>query len=196
MKTKACTKCGAVKPASSEFFEKVRGSKGARRWYLMGECRECAAKRRHEYHKRPEVKEALRECRRKGLAKVKAWVRAYKETRSCADCGQRFPHYVLDFDHVRFKRYSVSRLTTTHTNLCRIAHEIKHCDVVCANCHRERTWKRRASRGRPTKMARRPFEHLPGCKCHRYSKARGLPQWRAPRTPLRFSSVTDEEWIA
>lgn len=61
--------------------------------------------------------------------------------RPCADCGERFPTYVMDFDHIRGKKViSISRLR----GLCSPAlllSEVKKCEVVCANCHRLRTHK-------------------------------------------------------
>lgn len=58
----------------------------------------------------------------------------------CADCGKRYPHYVMDFDHVREgKLANVSNLAKG--NVDTLLAEIAKCDVVCANCHRERTYR-------------------------------------------------------
>ena len=60
----------------------------------------------------------------------------------CMDCGREYPHYVLDFDHVRGdKRRAVSKMKYCSVRL--LLEEIAKCDVVCANCHRERTFKRK-----------------------------------------------------
>lgn len=61
----------------------------------------------------------------------------------CTDCEQRFPSFVMDFDHregeeklgnvgVLAKSWSWERTLT----------EIEKCDIVCANCHRIRTARR------------------------------------------------------
>ncbi len=60
----------------------------------------------------------------------------------CADCGEGDP-VVLEFDHLRDKSFDIG------TMLCArdwetILAEIAKCDVVCANCHRRRTARRRA----------------------------------------------------
>jgi len=64
----------------------------------------------------------------------------------CADCSQRYPHYVMDFDHrtgeKKFFNISVAG-GQTRLSWERIAEEIAKCDVVCANCHRIRTHERR-----------------------------------------------------
>lgn len=58
----------------------------------------------------------------------------------CVDCGVRYPSFVMDFDHVRGeKRANVSQLAGTGASEEAILAEIAKCDVVCANCHRERT---------------------------------------------------------
>jgi hypothetical protein len=59
----------------------------------------------------------------------------------CADCRRGFPHYVMEFDHARGKkRYNISAMNWH--SLPSIQREAAKCDVVCANCHKARTWKR------------------------------------------------------
>ncbi len=57
----------------------------------------------------------------------------------CADCGVRYPPYVMDFDH----RNPAEKLGNIGCGRKwgepRLRAEIAKCDVVCANCHRERT---------------------------------------------------------
>ena len=64
--------------------------------------------------------------------------------RPCADCGGRFPSCAMDFDHrdPRQKRYTVSRMVG-RAGTERIMAEVAKCDIVCANCHRDRTYRRR-----------------------------------------------------
>jgi hypothetical protein len=65
------------------------------------------------------------------------YAQAYKEARPCMDCGQSFPFPCMDFDHVRgVKKKDVSSCNTLAT----VKTEIAKCDVVCANCHRLRTY--------------------------------------------------------
>jgi L-lysine 2,3-aminomutase len=64
-----------------------------------------------------------------------------KQTSGCADCGEK-NHIVLDFDHLRDKKYNVSRMIHDGFSWKAILKEIKKCEVVCANCHRIRTHNR------------------------------------------------------
>jgi len=60
----------------------------------------------------------------------------------CKDCGIKYPPYVMDFDHVKGgKINSVSRLAS-NGGMEAVHKEVKKCEVVCANCHRIRTYNR------------------------------------------------------
>lgn len=63
--------------------------------------------------------------------------------RPCADCGKTYPPYVMDFDHVRGEKLFNLGENGATRSLEVLQAEIDKCDVVCANCHRIRTWERR-----------------------------------------------------
>jgi hypothetical protein len=71
---------------------------------------------------------------------LRSFLHKYKEFHGCCECGGKFPYYVLDFDHrdPQNKRYEPAKLAETGSWDKMLA-EIAKCDVVCANCHRERT---------------------------------------------------------
>ena len=58
----------------------------------------------------------------------------------CQDCGERYPPYVMDFDHRDPTTKAAKVSSMHHTSVKRLVAEIAKCDVVCANCHRERSW--------------------------------------------------------
>jgi hypothetical protein len=62
----------------------------------------------------------------------------------CMDCGVRYPPCAMDFDHRdgSSKRAAVSRMIG-RAGRPRILEEVAKCDIVCANCHRLRTFRRR-----------------------------------------------------
>jgi hypothetical protein len=64
--------------------------------------------------------------------------------RPCADCGGRFASCAMDFDHREpgTKRSAVTRMIG-RASAARILDEVEKCDIVCANCHRLRTFERR-----------------------------------------------------
>lgn len=64
----------------------------------------------------------------------------------CLDCGGVYPVQVMDFDHrpeAGPKRFQVSSGAFKHSRESVLA-EIAKCDLVCANCHRVRTVRRRS----------------------------------------------------
>ena len=68
-------------------------------------------------------------------------VRGIKESKPCADCGGRFHFSAMDFDHVSGEKLAcVSELLNAPWE--KILAEIEKCDLVCANCHRVRSWER------------------------------------------------------
>lgn len=70
------------------------------------------------------------------------FIRDYKESRGCTDCGLRYPHFVLEFDHVPERGKKSHKLDPTRFGMDRLMMEIAKCDVVCGNCHNIRTWQR------------------------------------------------------
>ena len=85
----------------------------------------------------------------KRRAKHNAELRASFKARRCADCGIQYPSYVMQFDHVRgTKEFTISERTDMRE--ARVISEIAKCDVVCANCHSERTYTRKAAQLSPS----------------------------------------------
>lgn len=60
-----------------------------------------------------------------------------KESTPCMDCGKCYPYYVMDFDHLSDKQFSISKIKWQNSSIN--LKEIKKCEIVCSNCHRERT---------------------------------------------------------
>ena len=75
-------------------------------------------------------------------ARKRAVVDALKQ-KPCQDCGVAYPPYVMDFDHVWGKKFaSVADIVASTSSERMLLEEIEKCDLVCANCHRERTHRR------------------------------------------------------
>jgi hypothetical protein len=75
-----------------------------------------------------------------GISKqeIKQRIKEIKEHNGCADCGVN-NHIVLDFDHIKEKKYNISRMIHDGFTWAAIKKEISKCEIVCANCHRIRT---------------------------------------------------------
>ena len=72
--------------------------------------------------------------------RLREMVSEYK-ARPCVDCGVQYPPYVMDLDHVRGdKDTNVAQMVSAGYAKKRIMEELLKCEVVCANCHRMRTF--------------------------------------------------------
>lgn len=57
----------------------------------------------------------------------------------CSDCGNKFLPCAMDFDHIKGKKtFSLNSMRSEKSML----EEIAKCELVCANCHRIRTYTR------------------------------------------------------
>lgn len=83
-----------------------------------------------------ENKEYYRDKNKRKKEELKEFIKAQK-AKPCTDCGVQYPHYVMDFDHLSDKKYAIAHMSSTSKN--KILEEIAKCELVCANCHRERT---------------------------------------------------------
>lgn len=67
------------------------------------------------------------------------------KARPCLDCGGNFHYCQMDFDHVRGDKVTeVSQATGLSHELLLL--EVAKCDLVCANCHRVRTYSKGTKR--------------------------------------------------
>ena len=133
---RACNKCGIVR-AVVEFPIKA----GTRR---HGICKECfrAYSRKHYVKYRQRYLDRAAANR----AEIVARVRKLKESTPCADCKLNFPYYVMDFDHLDSDEKDCAIATAIQRSYSwrKVRDEIAKCEIVCANCHRIRTFRRLA----------------------------------------------------
>ena len=136
---KVCCRCRVLKPL--EEFNFRNRSAGIRHRY----CRDCGKKftRSHyQRNKRQYVERTLR-----SHARRRAYLHQIK-SRPCADCGVQYPYYVMDFDHREGEEKLFEMNRISYVSMRAIKQEIEKCDVVCSNCHRERTFQRVMERTR------------------------------------------------
>jgi len=143
--------CGGRLRYKDARWHSIPGVSGGHRWV----CESCRAVKTRWEAATPEERERERAQTRRASARYRARIRAIiaeAKSRPCADCDGRFPTYVMDFDHVRGdKEFTVSKAVQRAyaLTLSRVRAEIAKCDVVCANCHRIRTERRRYA-GQPS----------------------------------------------
>lgn len=134
---KKCGKCEEWK-LFAEFSMKLKSRASSCKKCIASYGKEHYKKNRSKYIERAKINEEV------SIKRNRAFVRALKELNPCMDCGIKYPYYVMDFDHRErsTKRADVSDLTKQAFGLETIQEEIDKCDLVCANCHRKRTFQR------------------------------------------------------
>lgn len=116
--------------------------------YKNPEKQKAAQRRSYEKHREKISKSNGNRRKELGVYKKgrKLTLASYVNERKdapCADCAGSFHYCQMDFDHVRGEKLaSVSQLLAYGYGKVVIDKEIEKCDLVCANCHRLRTWDR------------------------------------------------------
>jgi hypothetical protein len=133
-----CSRCKEAKPLE-DFTPK--GSRGGRDSY----CRPC----RREYgreHYAANKQRYIDQTRVRNDTYFRdrvAFLIEYFKAHPCTDCGEADP-VVLDFDHLRDKEFEIA--SGIHYRAWKkVLAEMEKCEVVCANCHRRRTARRRGA---------------------------------------------------
>lgn len=129
--------CGPCAQARREYSQARRDSlKGKARENHLEKARQASTRYREAHPER------VKESGRRRLKERQEAMRALKESSPCTDCGEFYPFCVMEFDHV--EGVKVSKLATWAVNngRQRVLEEIEKCELVCSNCHMERTYSR------------------------------------------------------
>lgn len=135
MDEKYCKRCDKTLP-TSKFTKSANRYDG-----LQAYCRECMKKYRREHYQAN--KQPYKDRARARTKAVRQSVRDLKDSTPCADCNKQYRYWVMEFDHLpgEDKVDNINALSSKGVEKQLYA-EIEKCELVCANCHRERTAKR------------------------------------------------------
>lgn len=132
--SKTCTKC-KLEFDLSNFYKRKASLDGLCHW-----CKKCSDINSKKHYK--DNRDRYYKNNTENKNRIKLLVCELKD-KPCMDCGVKYPPYVMDFDHIRGKKSKgISTMTQSNYSIEKILLEIEKCDLVCANCHRERTFKR------------------------------------------------------
>ena len=128
---KRCTSCKIEKEVIA--FSKDKYTRDGLCLY----CKECNGRRGKQYRKTNIV----------NRTSMLGWLIARFKDVPCMDCNVIYPWHVMDFDHRldEQKSFTIARKGSrkaTPERIAEVMKEIAKCDLVCANCHRDRTYKR------------------------------------------------------
>lgn len=131
---KTCTKCNQTKPEDEFSWN------GSKRRH--SNCKKCRSSYYQQYGKTEKEKKRLAEKSRARKRGARLFVIEQKSN-PCVDCGVQYPFYVMQFDHLgENKKFNVAWMVSHGYTQEAIQEEIDKCELVCANCHAERTYQR------------------------------------------------------
>mgnify|MGYP003382071264 CR=1 FL=1 len=117
------------------------------RWKEMGlrqrTCRECQKIQKNDWYARnaDNHKANVNDNKSRTKNDARNFLYNYFSNHPCVVCGETDIR-VLEFDHVRGrKRAPIATLLKGGYSISVIMAEIEKCEVVCANCHKKRTYK-------------------------------------------------------
>lgn len=109
----------------------------------MSYCKTCQKEYYLEYYSSRKQEHNLRRYRNQQKARH-AMQKALRDLKNkpCADCGEKHPYWAMDFDHLRpeEKLFSLGDASSAGKTLKSVLIEATKCDIVCALCHRYRTY--------------------------------------------------------
>ncbi len=134
METKTCNKCKRSL-AVSEFHFRYK-AKGIR----QAHCRLCqnSYTQNHYANNKQYYKDKSKLRDQENIEYV-----SKLKSKPCSDCKKKYHPCQMDFDHLYDKTRDISNAVRDGWAKCRLDAEISKCDLVCSNCHRLRTWKRK-----------------------------------------------------
>jgi len=121
--------CKLEKPFDA--FAKATGTKDL----LQRGCKDCKAA---QYKANSgKYKAGSKEARARRAAKL-----AELKSAPCTDCGVQYPSYVMQYDHIGLDKTAHVSYLMSRVSWSVILEEIAKCELVCANCHAERSHQR------------------------------------------------------
>lgn len=125
-------------------FERRRGKTGP--W--CKECRNAYARSIYDRHK-AKTKKRIHTRNRRVMTENRQRVAELKHMAACLDCGTKHPHWRMHFDHLdpSTKRLEISLMVSQAFSWGTIEEEMSRCELVCSNCHADRTFKRAVASG-------------------------------------------------
>lgn len=131
---KICTKCLQKLPA--EKFAKKNNKQ------FHAHCKTCQKEVNQKHYIKHTNK--IKQKANQSYIERRDFINSLKTNRACVDCGIVYKPWQMDFDHLdsQNKIAGLAQMRSSRYSKEAILEEISKCELVCANCHRDRTYKR------------------------------------------------------
>jgi CRISPR/Cas system-associated protein Cas10 (large subunit of type III CRISPR-Cas system) len=137
--------CDGMRVCSTCRLEKALDEFSQKGSALQSKCKSCQRAYHRNYYRENKSRFITKNRRNKNRQRrrLRAILLDVKR-RPCQDCGGSFHPWVMELDHRdgTTKTAAVANLVSKGCTDARLLEEIEKCDVVCANCHRMRTYRR------------------------------------------------------
>lgn len=134
---KSCRECGTTKPISNFSFARRKGYE-----VRKARCKQCI----NAYHvsrreRDPAIKRRHLDCVRSNCEKLVEEMNRLKRV-PCKDCHREFKPWQMQFDHISGKKLGDISTIARRGSTQKFWSEVEKCEVVCACCHADRTYRR------------------------------------------------------
>lgn len=141
-----CNKCGALYDSDNFYWSKAGYKSFCKKCVSINNNRNKNVRKRifDKWVKQnnDKYKELCLNSKKQKLEVLNAIINEAKNN-PCLDCGLKYSIKSMDFDHLGDKKYKISHFRSNAYSVETLKKELSKCDLVCANCHRLRTLKRR-----------------------------------------------------
>jgi exopolysaccharide biosynthesis predicted pyruvyltransferase EpsI len=109
---------------------------------LQTNCKSCQNKRQREWYEnnKEKHKRNIKEYKKIVRNEIHSKIISYLSKHPCVMCNES-DIVVLEFDHLKDKKFEIAKMISNCTNWDSILLEIEKCQILCANCHRRKTSK-------------------------------------------------------
>lgn len=107
------------------------------------------AKSTISYHIGKGQKEKSHNRKKQSRHRVAAYVRKAKQGQKCVVCREDYPYWKMEFDHLpQYKKlFTIGGKGARDKTIEDIQAEMDKCEIVCRNCHADRTYWRALKNG-------------------------------------------------
>lgn len=99
--------------------------------------KQAESARKHYLANKEKVKQRAADFKKAKTAKHRKLASRYKLLCGCKICGYKKCSAALDFHHLRDKDEAVSKIINSGCGTEKVKNEIRKCEILCSNCHRE-----------------------------------------------------------
>jgi len=136
---KRCGHCGETKDISKFYKDKNRSD-----GHQSNCCKCMQARSKKFYEDHPDYRSNVATSHANLVKRLREIAFNHLVSHPCLDCGESDIVF-LDFDHIKDKKFNISRAIQHGCPIDRFIKEMEKCEIRCVKCHRLKTFKEQGS---------------------------------------------------